>query len=267
MSQSGGQLVKIHDDGQLEVTIVVHGFSPRSFYPDFELLKWSINEAEIRGRVYLYYWESGPLHRFFQAKSRADCLGASLYYALSHCKDIGSLPITLIGYSLGSRLLAGFLDYIPNFTFKIRSVVLLGGAADNDDDVDNRHDWDKRARLVSGEIINVYTRTDRELTRYRHIVGDPVGVNPITSRLLKIRNVHWPWDHDDYFEQFDLALFKALPTRRRSVNFNGEVLIKCPGKDCEERLIVKANTESYCKDCRIEFRYDPRTKKRIVIRQ
>jgi hypothetical protein len=92
---SGAQLVKIHDDGQHEMTVVVHGLSLSSRYPDFEGLECCVNEAELRGRVYLYFWQSGPSHSFLKCKSRADGLGAALYHSLSRLKGIGSLPITL----------------------------------------------------------------------------------------------------------------------------------------------------------------------------
>ena len=110
---SGAQLVKIHDDGQHEVTVVVHGLSLSSRYPDFESLECCVNEAELRGRVYLFFWESGPWHKYFRCKSRADYLGIALYHSLSRVKGIGSLPITLIGYSLGARVLYSFLVSIP----------------------------------------------------------------------------------------------------------------------------------------------------------
>lgn len=68
-----------------------------------------------------------------------------------------SVPVTLIGYSLGARVIVAAAErlYERNALGCIENVVLLGGAvAKNDPRLS------KLRQVVSGKIINVYTRQD-----------------------------------------------------------------------------------------------------------
>lgn len=252
---SGAQLILLHDDGKPEINIVVHGYSPLDTYPAFGDLAHRINDAELGGRVYLFFWKSGnwkaPGLSYFEAKAKAEEMGRALYRSLSHIGQSASWPITLIGHSLGARVLYWFLDAVTRERFRIQNVILLGGAVDSD-----AGEWEERAHVVHGEIVNVFSNHDSSLRRWRGL-GNPVGLIPIESNLQKVRDFRCHLDHMDYFPSFNWIISKALPKRRRSKGFQGAVRVECPGLECASDLIVIANTEVTCPDCKTDFWYAP----------
>src|SRR5204863_8573532 len=122
----------------------------------------------------------------------------SLRRALSRLPAAARLPMTLIGFSLGARVLAIFLDQVPKDQFKLRRVILLGGAVASDTE-----DWNERAAKVSKEIVNVYAPRDKVLKKTvdLRLREGAAGLTGIQSTLWKIRDVRLRTD--DYLEFLD----------------------------------------------------------------
>jgi hypothetical protein len=96
---------------------------------------------------------------FSVAKSRADKAGEVLADALIN-KAQGERPVTLIGYSLGSRLIFSCLQSLEkkNAYGLIESVILMGSPTPS-----NKEPWQKIRSVVSGRVVNVYSENDSVL--------------------------------------------------------------------------------------------------------
>ncbi|KAJ5513227.1 hypothetical protein N7463_002779 [Penicillium fimorum] len=96
---------------------------------------------------------------FSVAKARADKAGEVLADALIN-KAQGERPVTLMGYSLGSRLIFSCLHSLErrNAYGLIESVILMGSPTPSDTE-----DWQKIRSVVSGRVVNVFSENDSVL--------------------------------------------------------------------------------------------------------
>jgi hypothetical protein len=96
---------------------------------------------------------------FSVAKSRADKAGEVLADALIN-KAQGERPVTLIGYSLGSRLIFSCLQHLEkkNAYGLVESVILMGSPTPS-----NTEHWQKIRSVVSGRVVNAYSENDSVL--------------------------------------------------------------------------------------------------------
>ena len=282
------RLVLIHDDGAPEIHIVVHGYSPVRSHPHFDELCCNINEAELRGRVYVCFWKSGhwkipaavtaistaflapfvasvaigQISRFLVSQHNSRETGYWLARHLHKIRNAHKLPITLIGHSLGCKVLFHTLSALNSALYDIRRVVLLAGAVQS-----TAADWESLAIKVRGEIVNVYSDSDWALY-IRSPRCSLAGQKPIGSTRWKIRgstrwkirNVKCHLGHLDYLPDFDYILGRATPSRRRSANYRGQIEVECPHCECGDVLIVPANEEVQCTECRTDFWYEPEDK-------
>jgi hypothetical protein len=93
---------------------------------------------------------------FSVAKYRADKAGEVLADALIN-KVQGERPVTLVGYSLGARLIYSCLQRLADRKAfgLIENVVLLGAPCPSD-----TADWRKMRSVVSGRVVNVFSTQD-----------------------------------------------------------------------------------------------------------
>ncbi|KAF2433981.1 DUF726-domain-containing protein [Tothia fuscella] len=93
---------------------------------------------------------------FTVAKTRSDKAGQVLADAIIN-KAQGERPVSLIGYSLGARVIYTCLVTLAERKAfgLIESVVLLGAPAPSDS-----ADWRKMRSVVSGRLVNVYSEND-----------------------------------------------------------------------------------------------------------
>lgn len=93
---------------------------------------------------------------FSVARSRSEKAGVVLAHALIE-KVQGERPVTLVGYSLGSRLIYSCLNELADCrAFGLVESVVLAGSATPSDSVA----WRKMRSVVSGRLINVYSTND-----------------------------------------------------------------------------------------------------------
>ncbi|KAK0100854.1 hypothetical protein ONS95_007301 [Cadophora gregata] len=129
---------------------------------------WSVAKKEIISRTIFAslmtaLWPIGLLkiskivdNPFSVAKNRADKAGLVLADALIN-KAQGERPVTLIGYSLGARLIYSCLMSLAErraFSL-VESAVLIGAPAPSDAAV-----WRSMRSVVSGRLVNVYSEND-----------------------------------------------------------------------------------------------------------
>lgn len=96
---------------------------------------------------------------FSVAKARADKAGEVLADALIN-KAQGERPVTLIGYSLGSRLIFSCLQTLckRGAYGLVESVIVMGSPTPSDSE-----DWRRIRSVVSGRVVNVYSENDSVL--------------------------------------------------------------------------------------------------------
>jgi hypothetical protein len=133
---------------------------------------WSVAGREVLARTVFHTLMSAvmlPLgllkvagvvdNPFSVAKSRADKAGEVLADVLIN-KAQGERPVTLIGYSLGSRLIFSCLQTLAkrNAYGLVESVILMGSPTPS-----NAEHWRLMRSVVSGRLVNVFSENDSVL--------------------------------------------------------------------------------------------------------
>lgn len=132
------------------------------------------------------------------AKNRAEQAGKLLGDYIAD-NEFGGLPVTLAGYSLGTRVIIAALDQLANrgASGKIFDVYLLAGAvAQNDPRL-------KRARqVVEGNIVNVYSKQDFVLAyvyRGAEWLASPIGMSELEmDGVINLDVTDWVGGHLNY---------------------------------------------------------------------
>ncbi|KAF1949193.1 DUF726-domain-containing protein [Byssothecium circinans] len=149
--------------------------------------KGQIIKRTVFGALSAGLWPLGLLkissildNPFSVAKYRADKAGVVLADALIN-KVQGERPLTLIGYSLGARLIFSCLQTLAKRRAfgLIENVVLLGSPCPSD-----AEDWRKIRSVVSGRVVNVFSTNDYILAflyRTSSIQLGVAGLQPVLS--------------------------------------------------------------------------------------
>ncbi|KAJ5720453.1 uncharacterized protein N7483_008387 [Penicillium malachiteum] len=118
---------------------------------------------------------------FSVAKARADKAGEVLADALIS-KVQGERPVTLIGYSLGSRLIFSCLQNLAKRDAYglVESVILMGSPTPSDADY-----WQRIRSVVSGRVVNVYSENDSVLAFLYRTSSLQLGI----AGVQKVENV------------------------------------------------------------------------------
>ncbi|KAJ6096430.1 hypothetical protein N7486_007176 [Penicillium sp. IBT 16267x] len=155
---------------------------------------WSVASKEILSRTFFSAIMSAvalPLglmkiarvvdNPFSVAKSRADKAGEVLADALIN-KVQGERSVTLIGYSLGSRLIFSCLQHLAKRGAYgvVESVILMGSPTPSDKEY-----WQRIRSVVSGRVVNVYSENDSVLAFLYRTSSLQLGI----AGLQKVENV------------------------------------------------------------------------------
>ncbi|KAF2262372.1 DUF726-domain-containing protein [Lojkania enalia] len=147
--------------------------------------KGQIIKRTVFGALSAGLWPLGLLkvssildNPFSVAKYRADKAGEVLADALIN-KVQGERPVTLIGYSLGARLIYACLQSLADRKAfgLVESVVLLGSPIPSD-----AADWRRIRSIVSGRVVNVFSTNDYILAflyRTSSVQYGVAGLQPI----------------------------------------------------------------------------------------
>ncbi|GAB1213455.1 hypothetical protein ATERTT37_002605 [Aspergillus terreus] len=109
---------------------------------------------------------------FSVAKARADKAGEVLADALIS-KVQGERSVTLMGYSLGSRVIFSCLQSLAkrNAYGLVESAILMGAPTPSDTE-----DWRRMRRVVSGRLVNAYSDNDTVLALLYRTTSMQLGV-------------------------------------------------------------------------------------------
>ncbi|KAF2622664.1 DUF726-domain-containing protein [Macroventuria anomochaeta] len=153
--------------------------------------KKKIIEQTVFAAINAAMWPLGLLkiatvldNPFSVAKFRADKAGEVLADALIN-KVQGERPVTLVGYSLGARLIYSCLQRLAERKAfgLIENVVLLGAPCPSD-----TADWRKMRSVVSGRVVNVFSTQDYILGFLYRTSSVQLGVAGLQP-ILGIRGV------------------------------------------------------------------------------
>ncbi|KAF7661333.1 hypothetical protein LDENG_00263810 [Lucifuga dentata] len=152
--------------------------------------------------------------------SRSAEVGKHLAQVL-RSRQQGKRPVSLIGFSLGARVIYFCLQELANDQGSegvVEDVVLLGAPVDGSEKA-----WERIARVVAGKIVNGYCRGDWLLGfLYRSSAAQlsVAGLQPINVQDRRIINVDLSSvvkGHLDYMRQMDTILVAVgMPTKEVS---------------------------------------------------
>ncbi|KAI4895990.1 hypothetical protein NFI96_025263, partial [Prochilodus magdalenae] len=149
--------------------------------------------------------------------SRSAEVGKHLAQVL-RSRQQGTRPVSLIGFSLGARVIYFCLEELANDQGSegvVEDVVLLGAPVDG-----SQKTWDRLSRVVAGKIVNGYCRGDwllGFLYRSSTVQLSVAGLQPISCNARRIINVDLSSvvkGHLDYMRQMDTILVAVgVPTK------------------------------------------------------
>ena len=122
------------------------------------------------------------------AQNRADQAGKLLGDYIAE-NQFGGLPVSLIGYSLGTRVILSAIDRLSQLGVdgKIFDVYFLAGAvAQNDPRLR------QLSTVIAGKVINVYSRKDLVLSyifRAAELFAQPIGNQPLELEKISVVNI------------------------------------------------------------------------------
>lgn len=183
---------------------------------------WSVVKLEILKRtvlatlwsalwpVYLLKMATSIDNPFAVARNRSEKAGEVLADALIN-KAQGERPVTLVGYSLGSRVIYSCLTSLAERRAfgLVESVVFIGSPVPSNDD-----NWRVMRSVVSGKVINVYSENDYILAFLYRATSIQFGV----AGLQKIADV-------EGVENMNLS--KEVSGHLRYPELIGKILKRC----------------------------------------
>ncbi|XP_063216964.1 transmembrane and coiled-coil domain-containing protein 4-like isoform X2 [Bacillus rossius redtenbacheri] len=133
-------------------------------------------------------------------------------------KEQGQRPVTLVGFSLGARVIYYCLremSEVDGCEGIVQDAVLLGAPVNGKPAL-----WEKLTRVVAGNIVNGYCRSDwllRFLYRTLSVTSEVAGLQPVQSTNRRLVNVDLSdvvSGHSEYPEKIDSVL-KVVGVRTR----------------------------------------------------
>ena len=183
---------------------------------------WSMVKMEILKRtvlatlfsalwpVYLVKMATSIDNPFSVARNRSEKAGEVLADALIN-KAQGERPVTLVGYSLGSRVIYSCLKSLAErHAFGlVESVVLIGSPVPS-----NSENWRVMRSVVSGQVINVYSEND-------YILGFLYRATSIQYGVAGLQKI------DDVEGVENVNLSKEVSGHLRYPELIGKILKRC----------------------------------------
>lgn len=180
-----------------EALIIVRGYRCEESFRGRIREDWvrSIREADWKGSIHYLWWDASDpafinnmrsIHRWKKTKDRAERVGKIYFEPLTD--SLPSQSISLIGHSLGVRVIFYAVKMWASSKKKINNAVLLGGA------VRKNKDWQQVSCNLNGYVFNLYNPKDPVLkTEYRIgeflVAPNLCGLEPIQENL-KTKNIN-----------------------------------------------------------------------------
>lgn len=189
------KLIEHSQEASQQAIIFIRGYISENL--DIKIEKnWinSVRESGFKGAIYYLWWDSGKSTlgnyirvnlRWNQVKQRAKKVGQQ--YLMSLISNLSEKSISLIGYSLGCRIIYYGLSTSHNHEKSIDNVILLGGA------VRRNKNWLTVTNQIKSNLVNIYNSNDKIL-KVLFKLGDfntnsPCGLKCIENINSKIVNI------------------------------------------------------------------------------
>ncbi|KAF3942458.1 hypothetical protein ABW19_dt0200125 [Dactylella cylindrospora] len=195
----------------------------------FAYLKTEIIKRTVLASLMMAMWPIGLLkiakvvdNPFSIAKTRSEKAGAVLADALIN-RAQGGRPVTLVAYSLGSRLVySALLNLAERNAFGVvENVYILGSPVPSNGD-----EWIAMRSVVSGRLVSVYSENDYILAFLYRTSAAQVGV-------AGLQKVDWP----DEVENVDVS--KDVEGHLRYRFLVGDIVGKVGGGEMVDWEVVK----------------------------
>jgi hypothetical protein len=187
----------------------------RSGLDGLEEVLWPLQALEVSEQIV-----DNP---FNVALARADMVGVVLADALGK-GALGRRPVCLVGYSLGARVVYSCLQELAarrQFDI-VESVALMGGPCPSDERL-----WRVMRTVVSGRLVNVYSKRDLLLALVYRVLGVQWGISGI-QEIKGVKGV----------ENLDVTALVSAHTQYRDLV--GQILVKI-GWEGLDRAKVESN--------------------------
>ena len=239
------------------VFVYVHGFGEggKQNIPFPRELNTFLTSNQVKAKVITYKWDShkldyvGIVPQWLKTRDKADAAGKTFYQEVLVPLEQAGVPYYLIGYSLGSRVIAESLKYGNDKLNHLRGIYFLGSALNHDYRIETK-------MLPAGLKINNYYSPlfDQVLKTSFHViegskaageVGFDEKVTVNNYRTVCTHAYKGGFLHRDYSDIAPalayLALFNEnivvkgkpasfnieMPVMKGSINWNDIVRLKC----------------------------------------
>lgn len=144
---------------------------------------------------------AGEIASFSYFERQSEKLGRQLKSYLDSIPGIKSMPLNLIGHSFGARVIHFGLGHEDLRGYRIKDVILLGGAADVHSDT-----WERCLAQIDGTLYNAYSKKDLAL-QLTPDLRKRVGRHPLPLDSDRVVNRHYPsFGHTDYWPRLGYIL-------------------------------------------------------------
>ena len=148
--------------------------------------KWveAIRSAGWKGSLHHLWWDAStknaaPTHLNAWNTTRRRAVRVGNIWLGGLLEQLGSRPITLVGHSLGARVIhSGLLAGAG--AGRVHDVILLGGAVRR-----KRRNWEQVGAAIEGRVVNVFNRNDMILAGLRTLTflkSSPCGLKEIDAK-------------------------------------------------------------------------------------
>ncbi len=202
ITQEDEQLIKLQEGDENSMIVCIDGFLSEKTTTQFSDWLEGLNTLEINSKVYGFKWQAKNynyipnkgLSTWYEAVSNSLIAGEELSkYIISKKSKNPNLEITLMGHSLGARVIFNTLHHLINSNIKVNRVFLFGGAKGRD-----IIEWTDVSFAIREGIYNFYSKKDGVLKNLYSVamLEKPIGLSKIkiiknkNTKKLELKNIN-----------------------------------------------------------------------------
>ena len=162
---------------------------------------WTIRKAGWKGSIYHLWWDASEFNTLLQSglmlgfgaithwqKHKAQAKKVGIEYAPKLFTSLPEKTVSLVGFSLGSRVAYYMMRDWSESSVELRDVVLMDGAIRRG----NSKDWGLAVSHITGQLLNIYNSNDlvlKTLCKALELNRSSCGIKPIKESHSRIINI------------------------------------------------------------------------------